>query len=1210
MWQRCHIETRVCASDALLRASQARSWTLIMKQASQLTEAVSAARDMQLLTSDAAVVCFNTITSCSRKVHQLTPGAANGDVASMGGLQKVLKQLATLMTKGEYDERLVLENQRLMMWQKLHRQVLEILSIPLELAPPTDGPDRAVSTMLRDLMNDCFHFLIAFCTGNADNQSACYWELPLILSHLSVEGLLASECVAAIFRDNEALCSKVSEKLVRKFLGVIVKHGKSARWLTVLLSFLEVHGRAIERNQDLISKLLQDEAEIILELDGNQGGGEGDAAETLAREGDETRYSLMMRNEHEETNSFLSYHTACLEVLSKCAQGKKPGPKIKCQALLPYDMVIESILDLELVGKPDGDRQLHDPDSLRFVRCGWVKVLRHVYFSSSSDAACAQIADDGSSRIYGPAPAQHPRDKWRSQVALMTHFTQEIDDLTYRLASENSNGRDAATADVRLQHTPAKKGATHCKLATSKKMLPTPDKSTKAPSTPKNSGGGFMGMNNLFSPSQNTPLPGSSQNLDTFANSFLRSASASNLYSQERPRGSDIRLHTAYVVDAIVPCLADYYARQYLHTLRRGSRSSELCSQYAERACAAVAKLIEAGKLTREEDVQACLQMLQAAAKAGIHARTDLQFQTPYEKPPPTHRHEMTRLGRRLEEAWPQFFSEVANKCNVKERGGRLSGPGTKEVARLLSRSHDTFLSSLSSVLAHWEKGPALVPDETCREFLLALRGALYLAVSTPRTEDANWDAFTHNHAPVTEEAGSLAAQQYARFLKVGALRCALLLAAHSNEEVVSSAIRLASQLFVACKSEAQEAAMEVLTNDNRKVLGSLRECLRRNLEQIKAAKKLWKKERLKIQAHSVMTPRAYVVHEGKAGIFERQPSDSLQKAGMGFNRASSGSSHKSVSFRRADAHVGECGYPGAESGSICHEAGGFLDGQKDEEAQRESVQHKGKMACELLEMVELMCRGHQKIQRSLREHDVLSSLIAFMEELERDLVSSLNSKDAVTIFTLAKGFQVLTAAIGGPYDKNRDAISRTSILSMLNRVFGKLQYNGPDVAHNILKARVRSSAAWLLLDLLQAPTNPAVAKRILETIDWECFLGAIRDSTTALQAVCKNLLDTSPEDLLMSTPSRVSGLLSTFLKRSVATLHACTETRGHRDAWKHGHSNREAERDREGHTQKHRHEEAPTHKQRRRETQTEAQTETERHAETQKQAKRRFFYR
>lgn len=211
---------------------------------------------------------------------------------------------------------------------------MEILAIPLEVTPSkTGGPDKAANSTLRDLMNECYSFLIAFCDGSEENQAECYRELPLLITHLSVEGLKASECVSAIFKDNEDLCSKVSEKLVRKFLGVIVKHGKSSRWLKVLLSFVEVSGRTIERTQGLVLKLMQDEAEIILELDGNQGGGEGDAAETLAREGNETRWDLAMR-------SIRSILTSC-------------GTYLKTFALLTIGF------DVNIIFKAKGENTLH-----------------------------------------------------------------------------------------------------------------------------------------------------------------------------------------------------------------------------------------------------------------------------------------------------------------------------------------------------------------------------------------------------------------------------------------------------------------------------------------------------------------------------------------------------------------------------------------------------------------------------------------------------------------------------------------------------------------------------------------------------------------------------------------------------------------------------------------------------------------------------------
>ena len=44
-------------------------------------------------------------------------------------------------------------------------------------------------------------------------------------------------------------------------------------------------------------------------------------------------------------------------------------------------------------------------------------------------------------------------------------------------------------------------------------------------------------------------------------------------------------------------------------------------------------------------------------------------------------------------------------------------------------------------------------------------------------------------------------------FLKAGALATALTLVAHTNEEIVLGAVRLASQILQACPREAQESA-------------------------------------------------------------------------------------------------------------------------------------------------------------------------------------------------------------------------------------------------------------------------------------------------------------------------------------------------------------------------------------------------------------------
>jgi hypothetical protein len=68
-------------------------------------------------------------------------------------------------------------------------------------------------------------------------------------------------------------------------------------------------------------------------------------------------------------------------VLAACAEGKNHPAKAKCQSLVKLSYLIEAILDLEVLDRPEGCLFRHDPDTLRYVRTGLVKLLRHVHVS-------------------------------------------------------------------------------------------------------------------------------------------------------------------------------------------------------------------------------------------------------------------------------------------------------------------------------------------------------------------------------------------------------------------------------------------------------------------------------------------------------------------------------------------------------------------------------------------------------------------------------------------------------------------------------------------------------------------------------------------------------------------------------------------------------------------------------------------------------------
>ena len=55
----------------------------------------------------------------------------------------------------------------------------------------------------------------------------------------------------------------------RKLLMANVKYGRRARWLNIIEIFLEFKGNPIQKNQDLILRLLLDEKEVLLDFTGD-----------------------------------------------------------------------------------------------------------------------------------------------------------------------------------------------------------------------------------------------------------------------------------------------------------------------------------------------------------------------------------------------------------------------------------------------------------------------------------------------------------------------------------------------------------------------------------------------------------------------------------------------------------------------------------------------------------------------------------------------------------------------------------------------------------------------------------------------------------------------------------------------------------------------------------------------------------------------------
>ena len=190
-----------------------------------------------------------------------------------------------------------------------------------------------------------------------------------------------------------------------------------------------------------------------------------------------------------------------------------------------------------------------------------------------------------------------------------------------------------------------------------------------------------------------------------------------------------------------------------------------------------------------------------------------------------------------------------------------------------------------------------------------------------------------------------------------------------------------------------------------------------------------------------------------------------------------------------------------------------------------------GTGTCELLELLERLCQGHEKLQNVMRSHHMLSIVADFLEDVERSCMTALLADDIVTALTLVKGFRLLSAAIGGPNNQNRLVLTRTNVISMMNRLFAKLRYDteDADVVQQGFKATIRCSAMRLLAQLVQTPIELLVAKRVIDTLDWVLLLRSWPDVHQAFEHALVEL-DVSTETFLRRHGQRTSLDIMQFL--------------------------------------------------------------------------------
>uniref|UniRef100_A0A7S0Z297 Inositol 1,4,5-trisphosphate receptor n=1 Tax=Hemiselmis tepida TaxID=464990 RepID=A0A7S0Z297_9CRYP len=370
-----------------------RAFKLLFRHKMEKAFVVQELRQVQLLVYSEAVHVFGESESVMRRLIELKAKLAADHSGAVHEAQALVRALSGhIVVTDKVSRTLVKKHQTIMLNQGLERAIVSILQLPLARKPrEEDGvkdADIAQNDSRRELFQVLYDFLKNLATGNRAVQERLFVHFDLFVSHCGILHLNVSDSLHAILQDNLGCLSLLRSDFMFKFVNLITRFGRKARWLAFLKVFLSIRGRPIQRNQDTLLALLLNDADEILDLTGSYVDGAGLAA-TDERYG-KTRLELMLMREHERKfGSLLKYHVCSLDLLAACGKDKNPSAKAKLAELLPISKVLHNIMSLDRLPPEEGagrHPQL-DADTVHYVQKPWVQVLLNVYLSSLDQEA-------------------------------------------------------------------------------------------------------------------------------------------------------------------------------------------------------------------------------------------------------------------------------------------------------------------------------------------------------------------------------------------------------------------------------------------------------------------------------------------------------------------------------------------------------------------------------------------------------------------------------------------------------------------------------------------------------------------------------------------------------------------------------------------------------------------------------------------------------
>ncbi|KAM7308325.1 inositol 1,4,5-trisphosphate receptor type 1 isoform X2 [Ixodes scapularis] len=232
--------------------------------------------------------------------------------------------------------------QRLLRNMGAHAVVLQLLQIPY---------DRKEDLRMNEVMRLAHDFLQHFCLGNHQNQGLLHKHIDLFLT----PGLLEAQTLCSVFKDNVALCSEVTERVIQHFVHCIETHGRQVQYLQFLQTVVKAEGQYIRKCQDMVMQELVGAGEEALVLY-NDKGSWGQLVE-------------LMRSERQrlDPGGPLRYHVDLVRLLACCTEGKNVFTEIKCHSLLSLDDIC---------------RVVSHPDCLPEVKEAYINFLSHCFIDT------------------------------------------------------------------------------------------------------------------------------------------------------------------------------------------------------------------------------------------------------------------------------------------------------------------------------------------------------------------------------------------------------------------------------------------------------------------------------------------------------------------------------------------------------------------------------------------------------------------------------------------------------------------------------------------------------------------------------------------------------------------------------------------------------------------------------------------------------------